>query len=457
MDKRSDTIAAISTPQGRSGIGIIRISGPDAPELINTFIKSKFNILSLPSVQTRKLIHAQVVDHGQVLDEILLAYMPPNKSFTGESTVELNCHGGRAVLAAVLECVLKSGARLAETGEFTRRAFRNNRLNLVQAEAINDLIHARTKKAVKAAWRQLEGGLTSRCTELRTVLFDVVSEFQAEIDFEVEGSKERWIEQMKKAGAQIQTMLKSAEKSRYLTQGCWVVISGPPNAGKSSIFNDIINIERSIVCDSPGTTRDHISEILEIDGIEVRLTDTAGLRETDDKIESISIERSRQQVNSADIVVYVLDQSTALNDHERKEAERVIAENGLVVLNKCDLEISPTMKAFVAKCQNNNNVVIISILSNYGIDAFLDKLAECISNKTKSEEDPLITNIRQTRLLESAKEGLLNALNAIEKDNKLDVAMYELQKTIESMSEIIGEISNEEILDSIFSKFCIGK
>jgi tRNA modification GTPase len=456
MDKRSDTIAAISTPHGRGGIGIIRISGPSTLDLVASVTKSSVDILSLSSFKTRKLIHAFVVDQGQTLDEILLAYMPANKAFTGETTIELNCHGGRAVLSAVLECVLKCGARLAEAGEFTRRAFENNRLNLVQAEAINDLIHARTKKAIKAAWRQMEGGLTSRCTELRENLFNQISELQAEIDFEIDGSRARWVEQMKKAEVQIQSMLKSAEKSKFLTLGCWAVISGPPNAGKSSIFNDIINIERSIVCDSPGTTRDHISEVLEIDGIEIRLTDTAGIRATDDKIESISIERSRQQVTAADIVIYVLDQSCEMKAVEAEEAERVLKDDGLVVLNKCDLAMHPSVKTFVDK-HSGKNIAIISILSNYGVDDFLDMLAECINEKTNSGEDPIITNIRQTRLLESAKGNMQSAIEAIGSEGRLDICMYELELAMRSMSEIIGEISSEDILDNIFSKFCIGK
>jgi len=456
MDKRSDTIAAIGTPPGRSGIGIIRISGPNTLELIHTFIRSKIDILSLTSSQTRKLIHAYIIDGENKIDEILLAYMPSNKSYTGEPTVELNCHGGRAILTYVLELILKNGARLAEPGEFTRRAFVNGRLDLVQAEAVNDLINARTKKAIKAAWRQMEGGLTKRCKDLKNTLLSVLTEIQAEIDFEVECNQKKWVDKISHAETIIHDMLDTAEKNKYLTQGCWVVISGPPNAGKSSLFNDIINIERSIVCDTPGTTRDHISETIDIDGIEVRLTDTAGIRDTNDKIESISIERSKQQISSADVVVYVLDQNKMLGGDEKKQAEKVLKEDGLIVFNKTDLKTHHTVKEFIDN-KKSKNIICISVLTKYGLDKFLDRLAELIDERTQGSEDPFVANIRQIRLLESARNNLLNVVKVIKQTNNLDIGMFEIQQAVNKLSEIIGDIANEEILNNIFSKFCVGK
>ncbi|MBN1595432.1 tRNA uridine-5-carboxymethylaminomethyl(34) synthesis GTPase MnmE [candidate division FCPU426 bacterium] len=453
MHKRSDTIAALSTPLGRSGIGIIRISGPQALKVVSKFISSDLDILSLTPHHKRKMIHAYVWHEKQKLDEILLTYMPAKKAYTGETTVELNCHGGRAILAAVLELALEHGARLAEPGEFTRRAFQNGRVDLIKAEAVNELIHAHTKKAVKAAWRQMEGGLSSLCTTLRHTMKTLIMEMQAEIDFEIPHSIEKWKQEIKSMEKILEKMLQGAEKRRYFMEGCWIVIAGPTNAGKSSLFNCIVNMERSIVSDLPGTTRDHISETIELEGVEVRITDTAGVRETRDKIETISIERTKQQIHAADIIVYVIDQSSVMSKNMETEVEKVIQENGIIVFNKADLARDASVQVFINKA-SSGDFVFLSILTNYGVDVFMDRLAEKINEKTTGDNS-VITNIRQTRLLESAKTNLKRA--AEEMPLKLDASMYEIEEATKNISEIIGDISNEEILDAIFSKFCIGK
>ncbi len=500
MDMRSDSIAAISTPQGRSGIGIIRISGANVLDIIGKFVSSQYSLQKLVTAKKRKLIHARVINQDkEIIDEILLAYLPKKKSFTGEITVELNCHGGRAIMAETLKMAIRSGARLAEPGEFTRRAFENGRLDLVQVEAVNELIQARTKNAIKAAWRQMEGGLTRRCTDLREQLVTVLSEIQARTDFDHDHLAETnqytkespdfspelphplsllgrgikgegdpntphfsagmiysWDHPLRNSLDIIKKMLETAEKSKYLTHGCWVVLSGPPNAGKSSIFNSILNIERAIVSETPGTTRDHISEQIDLDGMEVRLTDTAGMRVAQDEIESISIGKSRQQRLSADIVVYIFDQSIEMSDYEQNEAETVLKQEGFVVFNKSDLEMHKTVKKFSQR-NKSNKVFYVSALNKTGIEQFLDQMSEEINEKSLYSENTITLNMRQTQALEKAKKAITEAREILGTSRNLDLAMFELQEGIKALQEIIGEVSTDEILNNIFSKFCIGK
>lgn len=460
MDMRSDSIAAISTPQGRSGIGIIRISGANVLDIIGKFVSSQYSLQKLVTAKKRKLIHARVINQDkEIIDEILLAYLPKKKSFTGEITVELNCHGGRAIMAETLKMAIRSGARLAEPGEFTRRAFENGRLDLVQVEAVNELIQARTKNAIKAAWRQMEGGLTRRCTDLREQLVTVLSEIQARTDFDhdhLAETNQTWDHPLRNSLDIIKKMLETAEKSKYLTHGCWVVLSGPPNAGKSSIFNSILNIERAIVSETPGTTRDHISEQIDLDGMEVRLTDTAGMRVAQDEIESISIGKSRQQRLSADIVVYIFDQSIEMSDYEQNEAETVLKQEGFVVFNKSDLEMHKTVKKFSQR-NKSNKVFYVSALNKTGIEQFLDQMSEEINEKSLYSENTITLNMRQTQALEKAKKAITEAREILGTSRNLDLAMFELQEGIKALQEIIGEVSTDEILNNIFSRFCIGK
>lgn len=455
-----DTIAAISTPSGRGGIGIIRISGPEALPIVQSISKTKTKLLEYRACTSRKLVHAHIIDGNQtILDEVLLAIMPSNRSYTSEPTIEINCHGGRAVIAAILKEVLSNGARLAEPGEFTKRAVESGRIDLIQAEAINDLINARSEKAMKLALKQMEGGLTKRCQAMRLNLVELLSEIQALVDFEVDDRElesNKWFDKINDIIKALGSMIQASQVRKYMDHGVWIVLAGPPNAGKSSIFNAILNIERSIVCDCPGTTRDHISETVEIEGIEVRLTDTAGIRETEDQIESASVDKSLQQVESSDIVIYVVDQSKAL---EKEDEIRILETNqdkGLLVLNKKDLPMHSSVKRFIDS-KPVHTIIAVSALMNEGIEELIDKVAEWITNHMPNQENPIASTIRQAKLLEKALEHITLSLNLIQEGHGIDLVEYELEKTIEALEEIIGKITNDEIFDTIFSKFCIGK
>lgn len=451
---RLDTIAAISTPQGRGGIGIIRISGPLALSIASKVLKTKINLTSLQSSDSRHFIHGYFLDEGRVLDEVLVACMPSCKSFTGEPTVEINCHGGRAILASAMEAIVSSGARPADPGEFTRRAFLNGKLDLIQAEAINDMINARTKKGVQAAWKHLEGGLSQQCQALREQLVRIFSEIQASIDFDVLESRE-WEKNISSMIETMEQMLKASSGSKFIQQGCWIALTGLPNSGKSSIFNSMLHYDRSIVCDIPGTTRDHITETIEIEGIEVRLTDTAGIRETSDLIEKTSIERSLQQVDAADIVIYVVDQSQILDkpqiDHIRERQGKQI-----LVFNKSDLPAHPSVEIFVGTNQDFAGIHV-SALTKDGIDELMDHLSEMVVALTPDIENPVVTNLRQTKLMTEAKTSLHLARTMIAGKRELDLVSDEIQHSIKSLEEIIGIVEDDMILDQIFSKFCIGK
>lgn len=455
-----DTIAAISTPQGKGGIGIVRISGPKVLEIAEQITESKLNILSFQKSHTRKLIHVYLLDQkNEKIDEILLAVMPAKKAYTGEMTVELNCHGGKAILYTALESALEAGARLARPGEFTRRAVENGRIDLAQAEAINELINARSQRTMKNAFKLVEGVLSRKCIGLRYELISVLTQMEAMINFEVYPESEKtkeWETLILRNENMIQDMARMADRNKYFNQGCWVALAGPPNAGKSSIFNALLGSDRSLICDQPGTTRDHINEGIELEGIEVRLIDTAGIRKTRNKIEKMAVDRSKEQMEKCDTIMYVLDQSKKMKKDQLKEAEKVLSQSGFVLFNKSDLKINPGVKKFIETKKNKSNVHV-SAITKEGIDTLLDRLAEKIVEDSQSNESNIVTNIRQTDLLKAAAKSLKGAREILLNQDGLDIVVYEIEKAKEKIEEIIGIITKDEILENIFRKFCVGK
>jgi tRNA modification GTPase len=453
MDKRSDTIAAISTPSGIGGVGIIRISGSNAVNILKKIARTPFDLSSLISIKTRKLIHAFILDQKQEkIDEVLLAFMPPEKSYTGEQTVEIHCHGGRAVLTIILHRTLESGSRLANPGEFTRRAFENGRINLIQAEAINEIIRARTGSAVKAAWRQFDGGLNTLCKTLRSSLEKIIINVQAEIDFELNIKEIKNIRQkVSQAQKIIDDLLLQHGKSKLNNSVIWITLVGPANSGKSSIFNKILRAERSIVSDLPGTTVDYISEMLEMEGKEIRITDTAGFKEPKNQIQTKSIERTIKQQQAADLVLYVVDQSQDITKH-LSEIYSVLNSEGIIILNKCDLHTHSTVKEFVEN--KGDRCFFTSVVYDQGIEEVLNRMAEIIN--VEKGENNISINIRQKCLLVKSKEELNNSLE-LNIDENLDLFYFHLNEAMKALSEIIGDITTEDTLEIIFSRFCIGK
>jgi tRNA modification GTPase len=453
MDKRSDTIAAISTPSGIGGVGIIRISGSNAVNILKKIARTPFDLSSLISIKTRKLIHAFILDQNQEkIDEVLLAFMPPEKSYTGEQTVEIHCHGGRAVLTIILQRTLESGARLANTGEFTRRAFENGRINLIQAEAINEIIRARTGSAVKAAWRQFDGGLNTLCKKLRSSLEKIIINVQAEIDFELNIKEIKSIRQkVSQAQKIIDDLLVQHGKSKLDNSVIWITLVGPANSGKSSIFNKILRAERSIVSDLPGTTVDYISEMLEMEGKEIRITDTAGFKEPNNQIQTKSIERTVKQQQAADLVLYVVDQSQDITKY-LSEIYSVLNSEGIIIFNKCDLHTHSSVKEFVEN--KSDRCFFTSVVYDQGIEEVLNRMAEIIN--FEKGENSISINIRQKFLLVKSMEELNSSLE-LNINEHLDLFYFHLNEARKSLSELIGDITTEDTLEIIFSKFCIGK
>ncbi len=452
------TIAAISTPQGRGGIGIIRLSGDNAFAIIRTISNIAFNLDELLALNKRKLVHGYIKDsQGQPIDEVLMGIMPSSRSYTGEQVVEINCHSGKAVLSKILERTVEAGACIAAPGEFTRRAVEKGRIDLVKAEAINDLINARSEKALAIAMQQLEGGLTKRYEELKDQLISLLGEMEAVVDFEVDNphlTPDHWKNKLEQIISLLSTMLKSSKLKKYVDHGFWVTLAGPPNAGKSSLFNAILNIERSIVCDMPGTTRDHISETIEIEGVEVKITDTAGLRETEDTLETLSIKRSKDQMEAADFILYVIDQSQAIKQEDVETIKKLVQDRGVLVLNKGDLPKDPSLK--ILKQQSIESIEICS-LKNEGIENLLDILANKIARYFPDNPNSIVSSMRQRALIEKASMYLQNAYKALENTMSLDMAIYEIEKSVEELKEILGQITSDDVYDVVFKKFCVGK
>lgn len=459
MHTKFETIAAISTPPGRGGIGIIRLSGSDAFSIAKKISTITISSEDLRQLKTRKIIHGYILnDRNEHLDEVLLCFMPANRSFTAEPVVEINCHGGRAVLAMVLKQVLAAGATPAPPGGFTRRAVENGRIDLVQAEAINDVISARSERTLKAALRQVEGGLSNRYKKLREKLIHLLSEIQAKIDFEIadqEIKNNYWKQQLDEIIKIVDNMLTSSKIRKYMDHGLWISLVGAPNAGKSSLFNAVLNIERAIVCDEPGTTRDHLSEVIEVEGIEVKLTDTAGIRQTDSKIESLSIEKTKQQIEASDLIFFIVDQSQEMESKQLEELINDFKDKLVLILNKNDLPQHATVKEFVPDQAIKR--ISTSTISSQGIDDLLDFIANWINKGISIQEDPIMTTLRQHKLLEQAKGYLNQGTKNIKNTRKLDLLTYDIESAVSCLNEIIGEISHDQVFDAIFNKFCIGK
>ncbi|MEK7313989.1 MAG: tRNA uridine-5-carboxymethylaminomethyl(34) synthesis GTPase MnmE [Deltaproteobacteria bacterium] len=459
---REDTIAAIATAGGEGGVGIIRISGPGAKG-VGSFVFS-------PAKQTKaglrpaRLYYGAITnpDTGKITDTGYMVFFKGPASYTGEDTVELHLHGGPLILKKTLSLVLRFGARLAEPGEFTKRAFLNGKLDLTQAEAVSDLIRAKTEKAYASAMGRLEGRLSKRINSIKEKLLDLAARIEAELDFsedEIQGLKEnKLLAMLKEAATEIQTLLASYDEGRVLKEGLKVLILGRPNAGKSSLLNVLLKEERAIVTHVPGTTRDVIEEVLSINGMPVRLMDTAGLRDTEDIVESMGIKRTKERAAMADLILYVVDALSA-GYAEDLSLIRSFEQDGkkiIVVANKSDL-LGPEGRERLKSFFKPRNVVFVSALKETGIDVLEGKISCSFSKTGLAERDPgeLITSIREKKSLQEALKSLERAMAACSMPREFVAA--DLRQSIMRLGEITGEVTTEDILEKIFSTFCIGK
>ncbi|SCJ33094.1 tRNA modification GTPase MnmE [uncultured Eubacterium sp.] len=454
-----DTIAAIATPPGEGGIGIIRISGENAQNVL-----TKIFVPANPSgIENRKMSYGTIVDpsSGQVIDEVLSVYMKGPKTYTVEDVVEINCHGGMVPLRRTLELVLKYGARMAEPGEFTKRAFLNGRLDLSQAEAVIDVIKAKTDKTFDVAMNQLEGNFSKKIKEIRKKLVDILVNITVNIDYPDEDIEEITYDTLEKdlisVNDDIRKLLTSADTGRIIQEGLNVAIIGKPNVGKSSLMNSLLNEARAIVTEIPGTTRDTIEEHLSIKGIPVRLTDTAGIRETDDMIEQIGIEKSKESFNQADLVIFIIDSSRELGQEDREIVELIDQKKAIVVLNKVDLEPVVSREA-IEKMLPEASLIETSMERQQGIDLLEEKIVEMVYGGKVSQSDRImVTNVRHKNILETAERAICDAIEMTKKKEALEFIEIDVNSSYENLGEIIGETVQDDIINEVFARFCLGK
>lgn len=457
----ADTIAAIATPPGTGGIGIIRTSGPDAERIGRALFKPR---KASDAFRSHRLTHGDIFcpETGRVLDEVLAAFLRAPHSFTGEDTLEIHCHGGPFILGKVLQAVLRAGARLAEPGEFTRRAFLNGRLDLAQAEAVQEMISARSQPGLDLAVGHLRGDLSRAIGELRASILDILSLLEAEIDFQEEegietAPREGLLDQLRDITARIEALTASYGEGRIMREGARVVITGKVNAGKSSLFNRLLGERRAIVTPHPGTTRDFIEESVVIRGVPVRFIDTAGIRETDNPVEQAGIDLVREQSASADAVVVLLDGSAALTTDDRRILEENRRRNVIVAINKSDLpQVLETVP--LAGDGPGEKPLRISAKTGEGMDAFRKAVHAAMDRATGGTcTETVITSLRHKIALERAFASLRMAEQALSGGLSPEFIAFDLREVLGALGEVTGQTVTEEILDRIFNTFCIGK
>ena len=454
-----DTIAAVATAMGEGGIGIVRISGENALSILEKVFCSVKN----RPTENRKLTYGFVTDNftGEKIDEVMAVYMKAPHSYTAEDVVEIQCHGSIVSLRKILALVLKNGARLAEPGEFTKRAFLNGRLDLSQAEAVIDLVRAKSDKTFDVALSQLEGSFSKKIKEIRSDLVDILVNITVNIDYPDEDIEvityENLISGLGNVKAKVDSLLATADTGRILREGLNIAIIGKPNVGKSSLMNALLRETRAIVTEIPGTTRDTIEEALTIRNIPVKLTDTAGIRHTDDVIEKIGIEKSKESFNKADLVIFMVDNSRPLDDEDREIIEYIGDRKVLAVINKTDLETRLDISEIKRKLPNGI-FIETSMAREDGISRIEDEIENLVyGGKVKQNDSMMVTNVRHKALLEEASSALRDAASMAGAGEALEFLEIDVNRAYEALGEIIGEAVNEDIINEVFARFCLGK
>ncbi len=457
-----DCIAAISTPPGEGGIAIIRVSGEAAPEIVDRIFSSRSG-KKLGELRSHSLNLGYIRDeNGTIIDEVLVSRMDAPRSYTGENVVEINCHGGAVATRKCLELVLKAGARLAEPGEFTKRAFLNGRLDMVQAEAVIEIIRARSEKALALSTRNLTGALSRTLQQVEDELIFINSRLEGSIDFPEEVGEPDWLEieeRLRAVEERLQKLAASSKRARVYRDGVRVVIAGKPNVGKSSLLNVLAQKEKAIVTEIPGTTRDLIEDLIYIKGIPVWVTDTAGIRETRDVVESIGVEKTRKALAEADIVVFVIDASTGIQDEDREIMQQIEDKRKLVVINKTDIRDRSLTAEEVGNMFSGVYPLEISALEETGIEELESALEEMIigAENLGGPEPEIMTNLRQERAIEAALEHVRDAIDGVKNRQPIDGIAVDTWGAVSWIEEITGKAIREDVMERIFADFCIGK
>ncbi len=462
VDMRTDTIAAIATPMGNSGIGIIRVSGEDSIKIVDIVYRNRKNDRVLFNYKGNTIHYGFIYDGDDILDEVMVSVMRKPKSFTMEDTVEINCHGGILVMNRVLELLIKNGARLAQPGEFTKRAFLNGRIDLSEAEAVMDIISSENELALRNSVRQLRGSLYDKIKSLRESIIYEIAFIESALDdpehISLEGYPERLNEKVVHLTGQIQKLLSSAENGMILKQGIRTVIVGKPNVGKSSLLNILAGEERAIVTDIAGTTRDILEENIMLDGVNLHVIDTAGIRSTKDVIERIGVEKAKRYANEADLIVYVVDSSVPLDQNDFEIIEIIKNKKAIVLINKSDLKSNISLEELIDKLGKSGIIVKTSTKENKGIDDFSRAVKKLFfDGEISFDNEVVITNLRHKEALQETLDSLGQVKRSLDLKMPEDFYSIDLMAAYSSLGRIIGEEVGEDLINEIFSKFCLGK
>ena len=458
----TEVIAAISTAMGEGGIGIVRMSGKDSLNIANKLFKGN-KVNSLEEAENRKLTYGHIVDpkDEEIIDEVLIVFMKGPYTYTREDMVEIYCHGGIISVKKILELTLGNGARLAEAGEFTKRAFLNGRLDLSQSEAVIDMIKAKTDKSFQASLNQLEGSISNKVKEIRNILLEMIAHIEVSIDFPDEDIEEVTYDELQESTMRVQEeiekLLSTADKGKILRDGLNTVILGKPNVGKSSLLNAILRENRAIVTNVPGTTRDIIEEYINIDGIPLKIVDTAGIRSTEDLVEKIGVDKAKDKVDKADLIIAVFDASEKITDEDYEIIDIVKNKKSIVLLNKLDLP-NEYDENYLKDLLPNKEIITTSITTGVGIDKLEQTIKDMFyTGELEVKSDIIITNMRHKDQLIKAKKNIEDGLEGIISKVPLDCIEVDIKNCWENLGEISGDTVGEDILDKIFSEFCIGK
>ncbi|WP_224398114.1 tRNA uridine-5-carboxymethylaminomethyl(34) synthesis GTPase MnmE [Staphylococcus delphini] len=456
-----DTITSISTPMGEGAIGIVRLSGHDAVEIADKLYKGKHLLKDVP---THTINYGHIIDPEteEVVEEVMVSVLRAPRTFTREDIVEINCHGGILTINRVLELTMTYGARMAEPGEYTKRAFLNGRIDLSQAEAVMDFIRSKTDRASKVAMNQIEGRLSDLIKRQRQSILEILAQVEVNIDYpeydDVEdATTEFLLERSQEIKQEIQKLLDTGVQGKIMREGLSTVIVGKPNVGKSSMLNNLIQDNKAIVTEVAGTTRDVLEEYVNVRGVPLRLVDTAGIRETEDIVERIGVERSRKALSEADLILFVLNYNEPLTEDDRKLYEVIKNEDAIVIINKTDLEQRLDL-AEVKTMVGDMPIIQTSMLQQQGIDELEIQIRDLFfGGEVQSQDMTYVSNSRHISLLKQAKNAIQDAIDAAEMGVPMDMVQIDLTRTWEILGEIIGESASEELIDQLFSQFCLGK
>ncbi len=466
---KTDTIAAIATALSDSGIGIIRVSGDDAVVIVNQIFRNSKKEQSLLKYESHTIHYGFIVeDDDKIIDEVMISVMKAPKSYTTENTVEINCHGGIFMMRKILDMVLKAGARIAEPGEFTKRAFLNGRIDLSKAEAVMDVIQAKNEFALQSSIKQLKGSISDKIRSLREEILYEIAFIESALDdpehISLEGYHDRLNGKVDYIINELDNLLRSADNGRILKEGIHTVIVGKPNAGKSSLLNLLIGEEKAIVTDIAGTTRDTLEELISLDGITLNVIDTAGIRCTEDQVERIGVERARKISSDADLILYVVDSSVELDENDEDIIRMIQNKKVIILLNKSDLyEVvnEKNISDMVRKSLNHDNdykIIKTSTKEEKGIQILTDSIKEMFFHGNISYNDEVyVTNMRHKEKIMDAKNSMLQVADSLEMDMPEDFYSIDLMSAYASLGMIIGEEVGDDLVNEIFSKFCMGK